>query len=138
MIPRVEKQRLLGCTWASNKFPHRSEEGLFLSRLFVAGAQADAWMGLTDEELVEAARAESDKLTGVSTRPVATWVTRWPKGNPQYEVGHASWLDKLERETARIPGLHLTGSSYRGGSMSDCVKDANATALKVADFLTAG
>ena len=135
MIPRVEKQKLLGCTWASNKFPLRSDEGLFLSRLFVAGDQAEDWSRLGDAELVEAARAESDRLTGIRAAPVATWVTRWDKGNPQYETGHAGWVKQVETECARLPGLFLTGSSYRGLSMSDCVKDANAVAVSAVRFL---
>ena len=135
MIPRVEKQKLLGCTWASNKFPLRSDEGLFLSRLFVAGDQAEEWSRAGDAELVEAARAESDRLTGIRATPVATWVTRWDKGNPQYETGHNAWVKKVEAECARLPGLFVTGSSYRGLSMSDCVKDATTTAVSAVRFL---
>jgi len=34
-----------------------------------------------------------------------------------------------------IPGLHLTGSGYRGVGIPDCVADGRATAKKVCTWL---
>jgi oxygen-dependent protoporphyrinogen oxidase len=138
MIPRVENQRLLGCTWSTNKFPGRSEEGLFLCRLFLAGAPAEEWLNLPDETLVAAARAESDRLTGIRATPVTSWVARWARGNPQYGVGHPEWLQGLDKTVATLPGFQLTGSSYRGVSMSDCIRDAGQVAGQVVRFLVGG
>ncbi len=36
---------------------------------------------------------------------------------------------------AAHPGLFLTGSGFRGVGIPDCVADARATAVKVADWL---
>ncbi len=50
---------------------------------------------------------------------------------PQYRVGHDAWLDALEQALAKCPGLFLTGASYRGISIPDCIRQAKETAQRI-------
>jgi oxygen-dependent protoporphyrinogen oxidase len=56
---------------------------------------------------------------------------RWPRGIPQYHLGHARLLERIDARVAAHPGLRLTGNAYRGVALNDCVREANATAEKV-------
>jgi len=47
------------------------------------------------------------------------WVLR-----PQYTVGHGKRLEALAAGLSAHPGLILTGNSYRGIGLNDCVAAA--------------
>jgi oxygen-dependent protoporphyrinogen oxidase len=137
LTPASENRRVLGGTWSTNKFNHRSDEDHFLIRLFISGPPADEWMGLDDAALAEVARAELRDIADIDAQPMMHRVFRWPNANPQYRVGHGDWISGLESTLARIPGLHITGSCYYGASVSDCAKSSRETAARVLTGLTA-
>jgi len=62
--------------------------------------------------LLELARAELRDILGIQAEPLWSRIYRWPRSNPQYDVGHLAHIDALE---ALCPsGLYLAGSAYRG------------------------
>ena len=90
---------------------------------------------MTDAGLVAAVRADLARVMGLTATPTESLVQRWPRGIPQYVVGHA---DRLDRIAALVPdGLHLTGAGYRGSGLAACVASARRTAMAVADALPA-
>jgi len=74
-------------------------------------------------------------LLGIFGEPLLKRVYRWERGNAQHEVGHLDRLARIEAALLTIPGLHLTGSGYRGVGIPDCVADGRATAKKVCTWL---
>jgi oxygen-dependent protoporphyrinogen oxidase len=80
--------------------------------------------------MVELARSELRALMGVEAEPVLTQVYRWRDGHPQYDVGHLDRVAEIERLAAKH-GLHLTGSSYRGVGLPDCIHNGALTAESV-------
>ena len=70
---------------------------------------------------------------GLSAEPEFIRVFRHEKAIPQYQVGHADRLEKIEARLQRHPGLILTGNAFKGVSLNDCVVNA----LKVAEELAA-
>jgi oxygen-dependent protoporphyrinogen oxidase len=62
-----------------------------------------------------------------------TFVRRWPRGIPNYPVGHLALVDRIERATARHPGLHLNNNAYRGIAMNDCVRNGRELAERMAE-----
>ncbi len=69
---------------------------------------------------------------GVRARPVVTGIYRWPQANPQYDVGHLARMRVMEAMVAAdLPGLHLTGSAYRGVGLPDCIEQGRTTAEAV-------
>jgi len=135
VVPRKEPTRLLAATWTSTKFTHRARPGTVLLRAFIGGPRREDLVDLDDEALVGLVREELRVIMGVRAEPSVARVYRWPRGNPQYDVGHLERVDRIE---ALCPlGLYLTGSAYRGVGIPDCVKQGQATAQQVVVALRA-
>ncbi len=128
MVPKSENRQILACTWSSTKFNHRASADDVLLRLFVGGDQREHLVeDWADEELLALARAEIGAIMGITAQPVVKRIFRWPKGNPQYDVGHLDRVAEMEQLAAILPGLYLTGSAFRGIGLPDCIKSACTT-----------
>ncbi len=74
-------------------------------------------------------------LAGIKAPPTYVEVNRWPRGMPQYTVGHLDRLTQIEAGLSRYPGLVLTGAAYRGVGIPDCIREGQASAGRIADYL---
>jgi len=127
LVPKLERQYLMGCTWVGNKFNHRVPDDMVLLRCFVGGNG----LALTDEELVAAARSELRGIMGLQAQPVFHSIARWPNAMAQYTVGHQQRVERIEAIMKTIPGLHLAGNAYRGIGIPDCVKMGKDAAARI-------
>jgi oxygen-dependent protoporphyrinogen oxidase len=125
LVPKVERRRLLACTYMGTKFPHRAPEDKIALRCFFGGA------GDTDDALVTQAREELRRIVGLTAAPVYTSVSRWPDSMAQYTVGHAERLKEIESRAALLPGLHLAGNAYTGIGIPDCIRTGRAAASRI-------
>jgi oxygen-dependent protoporphyrinogen oxidase len=132
VVAARERTRLLACTWTSTKFDDRAPQDHVLLRAFVGGAQHEELADLPDAALLALVREELQSIMGITAAPVVSRIFRWPKANPQYDVGHLERVARIESLAAAQPGLYLTGSAYRGVGIPDCVRGAKATATRVA------
>ena len=64
-------------------------------------------------------------------------IIRHRRAIAQYVPGHLARLAALDRELTAHPGLFLTGSSYKGISVNNCAKEAEAVADLVVAHLAA-
>jgi oxygen-dependent protoporphyrinogen oxidase len=126
--PRAEGGPIVACTWTSNKFTGRVPAGGVLIRFFLGRAGQEEIVNADDAALVGVAREELARLLDVTMEPSLTRVFRWPRGMPQYHVGHLARLDRIERLASRLPGLLLAGSAYRGIGVPDCITQGWAAA----------
>jgi oxygen-dependent protoporphyrinogen oxidase len=131
VVPRREACRVMACTWTSTKFSSRAPHDHVLLRAFVGGPHRPELVDLDDAALLDLVREDLRQVMGIRARPVMTWLYRWPQANPQYDVGHLERMDELEALLANVPGLHLTGSAYRGVGIPDCIEQGKATAEKI-------
>ena len=130
LVPPVEGAMLVGCTWLTSKWPHLAGGDTVLLRCMVGRDGDDRWTTMDDAELVAAVRADLARMMDLTAAPTATLVQRWPRAIPQYLVGHADRLDRLE---LLVPdGIHLTGAAYRGSGLAACAAAARRTATAVA------
>lgn len=84
---------------------------------------------MVDDDLVATVRSELKSLLGITAEPVATVPFRWLESFPQADVGHLAKVTEIE---SMLPvGIFVTGSSYRGIGVPDCIQQANDTAQKV-------
>ncbi len=134
VVPRSERRKILACTWSSTKFDHRAPEGHALVRAFIGGAHAEHLAELDDDTVVNIAREELRAMMGITAEPVITRVYRWLKANPQYSVGHAEHIAKIDRMAEQHKGLYLVGGAYHGVGIPDCVADGQ----RVADMIVNG
>jgi oxygen-dependent protoporphyrinogen oxidase len=131
LVPNCEERRINGATWISNKFEHRSPDDGFLVRCFVGGDRTAEQLELDDEALVRMCREELREIAGVTAEPLFNRVYRWKRSNPQYDVGHAERSRRIDALLEAQPGLHITGSGFRGIGLPDCVKDGRETARRL-------
>ena len=131
MIPTSEDRDIRACTWSSTKFNHRAPDDAVLLRAFVGGHFREHQLDMSDDDLVAMVRSEVAQVMGVTAEPAISRVYRWPLGNPQYDVGHLDRVAEMDALAAAIPGLYLTGSSYRGIGTPDCARWAQETVDRI-------
>lgn len=88
-----------------------------------------------EDALLADVLADLTELSGVEAKPVAWTVTKWGGGLPQYGVGHTRVTAELERAVEAVPGLDVTGASFRGVGIPACVDAATAAAERVVSHL---
>jgi oxygen-dependent protoporphyrinogen oxidase len=132
LIPKVERQRLLGCTFVGSKFPNRVPPGKITLRCFFGGIGDGAVLSEPDEVLVAQAREELRRILGLTAAPLHSSVSRWPRAMAQYTVGHAERLKEIESRVAGLPGLFLAGNAYTGIGIPDCIRMGRQAAAQIA------
>jgi oxygen-dependent protoporphyrinogen oxidase len=135
VVPRVEQSPLLAATWVTSKWPGRAPDGHALLRAFLGGGRDPHVLERSDDELVATGHRALAQLLHIVGDPLLTRLYRFPRQNPQYEVGHLERVAAIERRAASIPGLFLTGSGFRAIGIPDCIADARATAGRVVEYL---
>ncbi len=136
LVPGREKRDLLGALWTSSIFPGRAPSGKVLLRCMAGGAGNPRIMDLDDEALTNTILSELRSLLGLKGAPAMVRVIRHQRAIAQYLPGHLAALKAMDARLAGLPGLFLTGSSYRGISVNYCVKEAEKTADAVLSHLT--
>ncbi|MCB0320194.1 MAG: protoporphyrinogen oxidase [Bdellovibrionales bacterium] len=128
-----EQGILTGCTYSSLKWKGRAPDDVILLRIFFGRNEGPRHRA--DEELFELAKNELRAKLGFRGDPLLCECTRWVQGLPQYHCGHLELMNEIDRVLSDHPGLFLTGTSYRGVGIPDCVKQAKATASRVAAYV---
>jgi len=132
LVPPEEGKLMVGCTWSSAKWPHLADDNLVLIRCMVGRRGDRRWVDMDDDTMVRRLHEELVEAMGLTAGPDQQSIQRWPLAMPQYLVGHQDRLDALDAAIHHLPGLYLTGASYRGIGLASCVADAKRTAQNVA------
>ena len=128
LIPKEEGRSTLGTLWDSSIFENRAPAGKVLLRSMMGGACFPDYIKLPDEEVVKRVRADLKTIMGIDAAPSFIQVYRHEQAIPQYIVGHGKRLTTLAEGCADVPGIILTGNSYRGIGLNDCVAAAHRAA----------
>ncbi len=128
LIPKQEKLNTLGTLWDSSIFENRAPEGKVLLRSMMGGACFPQYITLSDAEVEKRVRDDLERTMGITAPPSFIRIFRHEQAIPQYTVGHGKRLDALADLLASHPGLILTGNSYRGIGLNDCVASAHTAA----------
>lgn len=127
------------CTWTSRKWSHTSAEGRFLVRLFYKSVNPSfsKLQQLSEDELLEVAIKDVAASLGIESRPVTHAVTKWLDAMPNYHIRHHELVGSLEAKmSAAYPGVYLTGCSYYGVGIPDCIANGEKTAEAISKQLT--
>ncbi len=135
VVPKTENSALVACSFSSQKFNNRAPEDAVLFRVFAGGVFGKKIFQVGDKELEELACRELRELLGIQAKPLFSSLSRYPDAMVQYELDHLELVSQIENNLNEHKGLFLTGSSYRGVGISDCVKDAGEQADKLKAFL---
>lgn len=137
LIPKEEGMNTLGTLWDSSIFENRAPQGKVLLRSMLGGACFPHYVNLSDAEVEKRVRDDLQTIMGIREAPSFIQIFRHSQAIPQYTVGHGRRLAALEEKGANHPGLLLTGNSYRGIGLNDCVAAANRTAEEALAHLQA-
>eukprot|EP00729_Bicosta_minor_P000455 gene454-28713_t len=142
LVPTVEPNSdILGVVFDSCTFPGQDDPYLYpdsgqlgeVTRITVmsGGYNMDKVYG-EGVDSVDKSRAAALSLKalrdqiGITATPVHTNVMPWIKCMPQYTVGHANRVAAIHKQMDEMWGgaLSVTGSSYTGVGVNDCVLNA--------------
>jgi protoporphyrinogen/coproporphyrinogen III oxidase len=126
------------CTWTSRKWQHTSESGNLLVRLFYKSTNPafSRLKEMTETELLQAALSDLSKSLDISAIPVVSVVTNWSDCMPIYQLDHSESVQSLENKLAeRVPGIVISGCSYFGVGIPDCIENGKNTARKIISLL---
>jgi oxygen-dependent protoporphyrinogen oxidase len=132
VVPRAEERQIMAGTFSSLKFPGRAPADGVLVRAFVGRAGREETAGLPDDELVAVVRDELASIVGLRAEPLFTRIFRWPRGMPQYRVGHGPLIDRIESGIADLPGIEIAGGYLHGIGIGDCIREGAAAAGRAA------
>lgn len=135
LVPRGEGVRVLGVLYSSSIFPDQAPAGRVLLRVIAGGSLDPDFGGLSEAAQLEAVRRDLRVTLGVVAEP--EWVERvpWPKGIPQYTLGHQERVRRARAALGRFPGLLLAGNAYDGVGVNDTVRSARDAAQALAETL---
>lgn len=122
------------CTWTSRKWEHTSEKGNLLVRMFYKSSHPrfDEIKGKSKEELLQVALADIEKSLGIKAEPSVSEVTDWSEMMPNYLITHPQSVEGVESKLAEeYPGIFISGCSYYGVGIPDCIENGSNTAKKV-------
>jgi len=134
VVPRAAGSDVLACSWTSSKWEGRAPEGSVLIRVYAGRFGERDITADSDDELVALARNEL-RLLEVEAEPHLSRVHRWPRGMPQYVLGHPERLERIESALTDHPGLALAGAAYRGVGVPDCIHSGEEAARSLAESL---
>ncbi|WP_328623291.1 protoporphyrinogen oxidase [Streptomyces sp. NBC_00354] len=134
LVPPVDGRTIKASTFSSNKWAWAgADPELFLLRTSVGRYGDEGDLGREDSELVGVSLRDLGEAVGLAARPVASTVTRWDGGLPQYPVGHLARVARIRGAVAALPGLAVCGALYDGVGIPACI----ASAGKAADVVMA-
>lgn len=138
VVPRVETGlSIIAATWVSSKWPGRAPAEKVLIRAFIGGARDPDILSRipNDEDLAHLAHRNLARILKIECYPQFSRVYRWKNRSPQYEVGHLERLASIDHELQHTPGLFITGTSFRGIGIPDCIAEGRATARSASEGL---
>ncbi|MGW6570253.1 protoporphyrinogen oxidase [Streptomyces sp. NPDC054975] len=143
LVPPVDGHTIKASTFSSQKWQWVSDAApdLFVLRTSVGRYGEEEQVHRDDADLVEASLKDLAAATGLTARPVATTVTRWTDGLPQYPVGHLARVARVRDAVAEVPGLRLAGAVYEGVGIPACIasghRAADAIVAEIGDEIIA-
>ncbi|WP_337969818.1 protoporphyrinogen oxidase [Virgibacillus salexigens] len=136
LVSRNSNYQITACTWTHKKWPTTSPEGKILLRCYVGRPGNEDIVDLSDDELTDIVLNDLNKIMKIKDDPEFCVITRWKNARPQYTVGHVERLAEVRRKTETyLPGVFLTGCSYDGAGIPDCIEQGENTVSEVLRFL---
>ncbi|MFE9997560.1 protoporphyrinogen oxidase [Streptomyces avermitilis] len=128
LVPPVDGRTIKASTFASQKWGWIADEDpdLLVLRTSVGRYGETEILGRDDAGLVDVSRHDLREATGLAATPVASRVTRWTDGLPQYPVGHHARVARIRDHVAKLPGLAVCGAAYDGVGIPACIAGAYA------------
>ncbi|MFI1397028.1 protoporphyrinogen oxidase [Streptomyces sp. NPDC020681] len=133
LVPPVDGRTIKASTFSSQKWSWVGDgsSDLFVLRTSIGRYGEEEHLHREDSELVGVSLRDLGAATGLEARPVASEVTRWIGGLPQYPVGHLARVARIREEVAKLAGLRVCGAAYDGVGIPACIADGQRAADEI-------
>ncbi|MFG3505445.1 protoporphyrinogen oxidase [Streptomyces sp. NPDC047821] len=133
LVPPVDGRTIKASTFSSQKWKWTDEgaKDLVVLRTSVGRYGEEEHLHREDADLVSVSLKDLGDATGLAARPVATEVTRWIGGLPQYPVGHLARVARIRDAVAKLPGLRVCGAVYDGVGIPATIASARRAADEI-------
>ncbi|MFG3497236.1 protoporphyrinogen oxidase [Streptomyces sp. NPDC047928] len=133
LVPPVDGRTIKASTFSSQKWRWVTDGApdLFVLRTSVGRYGEEEHLQREDDDLVSVSLTDLATATGLTARPVATEVTRWIGGLPQYPVGHLARVARIRDAVAKLPALRVCGAVYDGVGIPACVASGRRAADEI-------
>ncbi|MGW7574586.1 protoporphyrinogen oxidase [Streptomyces sp. NPDC054765] len=130
LVPPVDGRKIKASTFSGNKWGWLGgfDPDLFVLRTSLGRHGDEEDLAREDSELVGFSRTDLREAVGLTAAPVASRVTRWDGGLPQYPVGHLERVARIQDAVAQLPGLRVCGALYAGVGIPACIASARTAA----------
>lgn len=138
LVPPVDGHTIKAATFSTRKWGWVAEAApeLFVLRTSVGRYGEEEQLHREDADLVDLSVHDLGAATGLTAEPVASLVTRWTGGLPQYPVGHQARIARVRAAVGALPGLRVAGAAYDGVGIPACVASARRAADEIIATLT--
>ena len=131
LVPPSAGRPVNGVTVASSKWAHLDDGEHVAVRCSFGRYGETVDLQRDDDELVRLAIDEIARTGVVTGPPIATRVSRWGGGLPQYAVGHAGRVRRIRAAIAAVPGLAVCGAAYDGVGIPACIRSGQQAADQI-------
>ncbi|WP_369375601.1 protoporphyrinogen oxidase [Streptomyces sp. cg36] len=133
LVPSVDGRTIKASTFSSYKWQWVTDRSpdLFVLRTSIGRYGEEEHLERDDADLVKLSLGDLRDAVGLSARPVASEVTRWIGGLPQYPVGHLARVARVRAAVAELPGLRVCGAAYDGVGIPACIAGARRAADEI-------
>lgn len=133
LVPSVDGRTIKASTFSSYKWQWVTDRApdLFVLRTSIGRYGEEEHLERDDADLVDLSLGDLGEAVGLAAKPVATEVTRWIGGLPQYPVGHLARVARVRAAVAKLPGLRVCGAAYDGVGIPACVSGARLAADEI-------
>ena len=131
VVPRSAKIRSLGTVWNTALFPNRAPETDALLTSFVGGATDPQATQLSPDQLSALVHQEISPFLKITSAPIFSHVTIYPRALPQYNLGHSERLAAVHQALKNHPNLILIGNYLRGPSVGSCIEQSLSAADQI-------
>ncbi|WP_188455240.1 protoporphyrinogen oxidase [Virgibacillus oceani] len=136
VVSRNSDFRITACTWTHKKWPNSTPDGKVLLRCYVGRPSDQEVVDLSDQEIIDIVLNDLNKTMNINGEPEFSVITRWKNAMPQYTVGHKERIGEVRNMVnEQLPGVFLTGSSYEGIGVPDCIEQGEKAVADVLTFL---
>ncbi|MFM7068901.1 MAG: protoporphyrinogen oxidase, partial [Actinomycetes bacterium] len=137
LIPRSEGAATTAISWGSSKWAHWNDGRHVILRASIGHDGDERGRVWSDEQLVDAVRADLRLVMGITAPPAAVRTSRWLDGFPQYRPGHSSLVQRIHDHLAvDAPTVALAGMAYDGVGIPASIGTGRRAAAHLSDRLS--
>ena len=120
LVPEKEKRKILGTLFSSTLFQNRAPENCVLLTTFVGGERNPELCNLPENEILEYAYKENQKLLGIEGKPTFEHIKLWPKSIPIPDSTMDARIKAASTLGLKNKGLFLKGAHISGAPLPNC------------------